>query len=162
MSSSQSEKWLMFSNREYRIRPIRIANDAFSSVRKIIHPIKSHRGVWVLHQNSCLLEPLEVCGAVLCRHSPKKFFCKKVKNILEIGILSCISLPMKRTVESQLNNSRRGKTERKWFKRKRQKFKLLFLLRRNVGDCCLPAVFFDLLTCWHVQFSKYLPSIFSP
>ena len=34
------------------IRPITIANDVFSSVRKMIRPIKSHRGVWVSRQNS--------------------------------------------------------------------------------------------------------------
>ena len=65
--------------------------------------------------------------------------CKKVKNILEIGTVLCISLPIKRIVESQLNNRRRGKTERKWFKRKRQKFKLLFLLTRNVAFVLLLA-----------------------
>ena len=63
-------------------------------------------------------------------------------------------------------------------KRKLQKFKLLFLLKRNAvfllllanvvnsshdqGECCLSAVFFHLLTCCHVQFLKifHLPSFF--
>ena len=30
------------------------------------------------------------------------------------------------------------------------------------GECCLPAVFFALLTCWHVQFSKTFAFLFSP
>ena len=82
---------------------------------------------------------LQFAALCLADIQQKRFFGKKVKNISEIGIVSCISLPMKRTVESQLNNSRRGKTERKWFKRKRQKFKLLFLLRRNVAFVLLLA-----------------------
>ena len=52
------------------------------------------------------------------RHSTRNFFSKtfsrkKVKNILDWnGMVSCISLSMKRIVESRLNNSGRGKTER--------------------------------------------------
>ena len=30
------------------------------------------------------------------------------------------------------------------------------------GECCLSAVFFALLTCWHVQFSKIFAFLFSP
>ena len=46
MSSNQSEERTMFFTRKKKKkRPITIANDVFSSVRKIIRPIKSHRGV---------------------------------------------------------------------------------------------------------------------
>ena len=37
------------------IRQIRIANDVFSRVRKMIRPIRGHRSVWVSRQNSRLL-----------------------------------------------------------------------------------------------------------
>ena len=30
------------------------------------------------------------------------------------------------------------------------------------GECCLSAVFFALLTCWHVQFSKIFAFLFPP
>ena len=46
ISSSQSEERTMVFTREKKmIGPIRIANDVFSCVRKMIRPIRSHRGV---------------------------------------------------------------------------------------------------------------------
>ena len=45
MSSSQSEEQRWFSHMKKMIRSIRIANDVFSLVRKMIRPIRSHRGV---------------------------------------------------------------------------------------------------------------------
>ena len=45
ISSSQSEERTMVFTREKMIRPIRIANDVFSRVRKMIRPIRGHRGV---------------------------------------------------------------------------------------------------------------------
>ena len=45
MSSNQSEERTMFFTRKKKKSLITIANDVFSSVRKIIRPIKSHRGV---------------------------------------------------------------------------------------------------------------------
>ena len=44
------------------IRPIRIANDVFPRVRKMIRPIRSHRGVWVSRQNSHLLSFIGACS----------------------------------------------------------------------------------------------------
>ena len=45
ISPSQSEERTMVFTREKMIRPIRIANDVFSRVRKMISPIRSHRGL---------------------------------------------------------------------------------------------------------------------
>ena len=46
MSSNQSEKRTMFFTREKKKKsPITIANNVFSRVRKMVCPIKSHRGV---------------------------------------------------------------------------------------------------------------------
>ena len=45
ISPSQSEERTMVFTREKMIRPIRIANDVFSRVRKMIRPIRSHRGL---------------------------------------------------------------------------------------------------------------------
>ena len=55
ISSSQSEERTMVFTGEKIIRPIRIANDVFSRVRKMIRPIRRHRGVWVSRQNYRLL-----------------------------------------------------------------------------------------------------------
>ena len=45
ISSSQSEERTMVFTRAKMIRPIKIANDVFSRGRKMIRPIRSHRGV---------------------------------------------------------------------------------------------------------------------
>ena len=45
---------MLFTREKKTLSPIRIANDVFSRVRKMVRPIKSHRGVWVLRQNSRL------------------------------------------------------------------------------------------------------------
>ena len=94
------------------IRPIRIANDVFSHVRKMIRPIRSHRGVRVSRQNSRLLLQL---AAPLRTHSTRKFYsnrvflAKKVKNIRKwSGIVSFVSLSIKKTVDSLRNNSGKG------------------------------------------------------
>ena len=98
------------------IRPIRIANDVFSRVRKMIRPIRSHRGVWVSRQNSRLLLQL---AAPLRTHSTRKvllkefFSLKKWKKFRKwSGIVSFVSLSIKKTVESRRNNSGKGNTER--------------------------------------------------
>ena len=118
----------MFLKCEYMIPPIRIAKNAFSSVRKILYIQSKVKEVCEFRTKiPSFYSHLQFAALCFADIQQKKFFiCKKVKNILEIGTVSCISLPIKRIVESQLNNSRRGKTERKWFKRNRQKFKLLF------------------------------------
>ena len=53
LTNQRSER--CFSLVKKKKSPITIANDVFSSVRKMIRLIKSHRGVWVSRQNSCLL-----------------------------------------------------------------------------------------------------------
>ena len=72
ISSSQSEEqttW--FSRVKKMIRPIRIAKDVISHVRKMICPIRSDRGVRVSRQNSRLLLQL---AAPLRTHSTRKVF----------------------------------------------------------------------------------------
>ena len=116
ISSSQSEEWTMIFTRKKMIRPIRIANDVFPSVRKMIRPIRSHRGVWVSRQNSLLLLQL---AAPLRTHSMRKVLLKEFFSLKQwktfrkwSGIVSFVSLSIKKTVESRQNNSGRGKTER--------------------------------------------------
>ena len=118
ISSSQSEERTMVFTGEKKkmIRPIRIANDVFSRARTMIRPIRSHRGVWVSRQNSRLL--LQLAGP-LRTHSTRKvllkefFSLKKWKTFRKwSGIVSFVSLSIKKTVESRRNNSGKGKTER--------------------------------------------------
>ena len=112
ISSSQSEERTMVFTHEKMIRPIRIANDVFSRVRKMIHPIRSHRGVWVSRQNCRLLLQLAV---PLRTHSTRKvllkefFSLKKWKTFRKwSGIVLFVSLLIKKTVESRRNNSGKG------------------------------------------------------
>ena len=98
------------------IHPIRIVNDVFSRKRKMILSIRSHRGVWVSRQNSHLLLQL---ASPLRTHSTRKvslkefFSLKKWKTFRKwSGIVSFVSLSIKKTVESRRNNSGKGKTER--------------------------------------------------
>ena len=116
ISSSQSEERTMVFTRAKMIRPIKIANDVFSRGRKMIRPIRSHRGVWVSRQNSHLLLQL---AAPLRTHSTRKvllkefFSLKKWKTFRKSsGIVSFVSLSINKTVESRRNNSGKGKTER--------------------------------------------------
>ena len=107
LANQRSEQW--FSHVKKMIRPIRMANDVFSRVRKMIRPIRSHRGVWVSRQNSRLLLQL---AAPLRTHSTRKvllkefFSLKKWKTFRKwSGIVSFVSLSIKKTVESRRNNS---------------------------------------------------------
>ena len=116
ISSSQREERTMVFTREKMIRPIRIANDVFSRVKRMIRPIRSHRGVWVSRQNFRLLLQY---AAPLRTHSTRKvllkefFSLKKWKTFRKLsGIASFVSLSIKKTVESRRNNSGKGKTER--------------------------------------------------
>ena len=113
MSSSQSEEWTMVFTREKMIRPMRIANDVFSHVRKMIRPIRSHRGVWVSRQNSHLF--LQLAKRRFSHIRGEKFFSKSFFSLKQwktwSGIVSFVSLSIKKTVESRRNNSARGKTE---------------------------------------------------
>ena len=78
--------------------------------------IRSHRGVWVSRQNSRLLLKL---AAPIRAHSTRKvlfneFFSLKMWKTFRkwSGIVSFVSLSIKKTVESRRNNSGKGKTER--------------------------------------------------
>ena len=114
ISSSQSEERTMVFTREKQ-------NDTSnqnreSRVTKMIRPIRGHRGVWVSRQNSRLLLQLP---APLRTHSTRKvllkefFSLKKWKKFRKwSGIVSFVSLSIKKTVESRRNNSGKGKTER--------------------------------------------------
>ena len=107
------------------IRPIRIANDVFSRVRKTIRPIRSHRGVRVSRQNSCLLLQL---AAPPRTHSTRKvllievFLAKKVKNISEMEWNSSVCF----TVDKE-NGREPAKQQRKGKNRTRRKLLLFFL-----------------------------------
>ena len=50
LAIQRSERW--FSHVKTMIRPVKIANDVFSRVRKMTRPIRSHRGARVSRQNS--------------------------------------------------------------------------------------------------------------
>ena len=98
ISSSQSEERTMVFTRE--------KNDSN----------QKHRGVWVSRQTSRLLLQL---AAPLRTHSTRKvllkeFFSLKKWKIFRkwSGIVSFVSLSIKKAVESRRNNSGKGKTER--------------------------------------------------
>ena len=111
ISSSQSEERTMVFTREKNDTSNQ-NRDVFSRVRKMIRPIKSHRGVWVSRQNSSLLLQL---AAPLRTHSTRKvllkefFSLKKWKTFRKwSGIVSFVSLSIKKTVENRRNNSGKG------------------------------------------------------
>ena len=136
MSSSQSQEWTMFfTHVKKMIRPIRIANDVFSHVRKMIRPIRSHRGVWVSRQNSRLF--LQLAERRFTHIQGEKFFSKSFFSLKKwktfhkrSGIVSFVSLSIKKTVESRRNNSGGGKN------RTRRKLVLCFLSEL----LCLPFI----------------------
>ena len=89
------------------IRPIRIANDVFSRVRKMIRPIRSHRGVWVSRQNSRLYCSVQRRFAHIQR---EKFYSKnfshcKSENISEMEWNSFVSFTVDK--ENGKNRTRR-------------------------------------------------------
>ena len=108
------------------IRPIKIANDVFSRVRKMIRPIRSHRGVRVSRQNSRL--SLLQLAAPLRTHSRRKvllkefFSLKKRKTFRKwSGIISFVSLSIKKYGREP------AKQQRKGINRTRRKLLLCFL-----------------------------------
>ena len=113
--------------------PIIGANDVSSRVRKMIRPITSHRGVRHSCQNSGLTyRRLQLAALSLCQSfadiQQEKVFSKSISRKKTeknpgnwSGIVSCISLSMKRYAESQLSNSGKGKN------RTRRKLKLCSL-----------------------------------
>ena len=107
------------------IRPIRVANDVFSRVKKMIRPIRSQRGVRVSRQNSRLLLQL---AAPLRTHSTRKvLLAKKVKNISEMEWNSFVCF----TVDKE-NGREPAKQQRKGINRTRLlclSFKLTLILK---------------------------------
>ena len=81
-----------------------MANDVFSRVRKMVRPIRSYRGVWVSRQNYRLLLQLAARFAHIQR---EKFYSE-----FNSGIVSFVSLSIKKTVESRRNNSGKGNRTR--------------------------------------------------
>ena len=119
---------MVFSREKKKmIRPIRIANNVFSRVKKIIRPIRSHRGVWVSRQNFRLLLQL---AAPLRTHSTRKvllkefFSLKKWKTYvfseIEWNCFVCF------TVDKE-NGREPAKQQRKGINRTRRKLLLCFL-----------------------------------
>ena len=113
LANQRRGRWLSLVQK--RIRPIRIAKDVFSGGGKMLRPIRSHRGVWVSRQNFRLF--LQV-AATLPTNSTRKVFLegfflskseKKFGNWC--GMVSFVSLSLKKNVESGRNNSGRRKTE---------------------------------------------------
>ena len=106
------------------IRPIRIANDVFSRVRKMIRPIRNHRGVFVSRQNSRLLLQLAAPHTFNEKSfTPRVFLAKKVKNISEMKWNSFVCF----TVDKE-NGREPAKQQRKGINRTRRKLLLCFLL----------------------------------
>ena len=114
LANKRSDLW--FSHVKKMMRPIRITNDVFSHVRKMIRPIRSHRGVWVSRQNSRLF--LQLSERRFAHIRGEKFFSKSFFSLKKwktfqkwSGIVSFVSLSIKKIVESRRNSSGRGKTE---------------------------------------------------
>ena len=118
ISSSQSEERTMVFTREKNDTSNQNCERCFFTCEKNDtsnqKPLFA-RGVWVLRQNSRLLLQL---AAPLRTHSTRKvllkefFSLKKWKTFRKwSGIVSFVSLSMKKTVESRRNNSGKRKTE---------------------------------------------------
>ena len=102
------------------IRPIRIANDVFSRLRKMIRPIRSHRGVRISRQ-------IPACSAASHTFNEKRFtqrvfLAKKVKNISEMEWNSFVCF----TVDKE-NGREPSKQQPKGINRTRRKLLLCFL-----------------------------------
>ena len=109
---------------EKMIRPIRIANDVFSRVRKMIRPIRSHRGVCFAPKFPPFIA---ACSAASHTFNEKSFtqtvfLAKKVKNISEMERNSLVCF----TVDKE-NGREPAKQQRKGINRTRRKLSLCFL-----------------------------------
>ena len=115
ISSSQSEEWTMvFTREKWYVQSE--SRTMFFHVRKMIRPMRSHRGVRVSRQNSRLF--LQLAERRFAHIRGEKFFSKSFFSLKKwktfqkwSGIVSFVSLSIKKTVESRRNNSGRGKTE---------------------------------------------------
>ena len=110
ISSSQSEERTMVFTREKSDTSNQNRERCFSRVRKMIHPIRSHRGVWVSRPK---FPPfIAACSTALHTFNEKRFtqrvfLAKKVKNISEMEWNSFVSF-----TGDKENNSGKRKTER--------------------------------------------------
>ena len=114
LANQRSELWFSHVKKKWYVRS-ELRTMFFSPVRKLIRPIRSRRGVWVLRQNSRLF--LQLAERRLT-HIPGETFSsialKKWKTFQKwSGIVSFVSLSLKKTAESRRNNSGRGKTTRR-------------------------------------------------
>ena len=117
ISSSQSEeRTMVFTGGKNDTSNQNRERCFFTCEKKMIHPIWSHRGVWVSRQNShLLLQRAAPLRTLATRKVLLKEFVslKKRKTFRKLsGIASFVSLSIKKTVESRRNNSGKGKTER--------------------------------------------------
>ena len=104
------------------IRPNRIANDVFSRMRKMIRPIRSHRGVSLAPNFPPFIAACSAASHTFNEKSftQRVFLVKKVRNILEMEWNSFVCF----TVDKE-NGRESGK--RKGKNRTRRKLLLCFL-----------------------------------
>ena len=106
------------------ILPIRIANDVFSRVRKMIRPIRSHRGVSFAPKFPPFIAACSAASHTFNEKSftQRVFLAKKVKNISEMEWNSFVCF----TVDKE-NGREPAKQQRKGKNRTRRKLLLCFL-----------------------------------
>ena len=106
------------------IRPIRIANDVFSRVRKMIRPIRSHRGVSFAPKFPPFIAACSAASHTFNEKSftQRAFLATKVKNISEMEWNSFVCF----TVDKE-NGREPAKQQRKGKNRTRRKLLLYFL-----------------------------------
>ena len=114
MSSSQSEEWTVVFTREKSDTSNQNRERCFFTCEKNDTSNQSHRGVWVSRQNSRLF--LQLAEHRFAHIRGEKFFSKSFFSLKKwktfqkwSGIVSFVSLSIKKTVESRRNNSGRGK-----------------------------------------------------
>ena len=88
MSSGQSEEWTMVFTREKNDTSNQNRERGFFTCEKMIHPIRSHRGVWVARQNSHLFLQLGERHFAHIR-GEKFFFCLSMYTINTIPHVKC-------------------------------------------------------------------------
>ena len=106
------------------VRPIRIANDVFSRVRKMVRPIRSHRCVSFAPKFPPLIAACSAASHTSNEASftQRVFSAKKVKNISEMEWNSFVCF----TVDKE-NGREHAKQQRKGINRTRRKLLLCLL-----------------------------------
>ena len=122
LANQRSERW--FSHVKRMIPPIRIANDVFSRVRKVIRPIRSHRGAGFAPKFSPFIATCSSASHTFNEKSftRRVFLAKKVKNItvMERNRFMCFTV-------NKENGREPAKKQRKGKNRTRRKLLLCFL-----------------------------------